>query len=124
MSPALCGEQPQRGHRGLFAADEKDHVLLEFCGKRAWIVVSQDHRYHLEENIRDAINQHRVGVFYLWGANATKWETFRVLSQAFPKLISLANSTQRPFIYKIGANARFWSITIDGKIRTSAKPMI
>jgi hypothetical protein len=115
MNPKLCGEPPRDGHRGLFAADETDDVLLRFCGERNWVVVSQDYRYHLEANVREAIKQHRVGVFYIWGANATKWDTFRVLAHAFPKLVTLTKTTDRPFIFKIAANARFYPVDIDGR---------
>ena len=121
IDPVKCGEKPRPGYRGLFAPEEDDDVILRFCGERKWVVVSQDYKYHLLENEREAIKQSSVGVFYLWGANATKWETFRVFAQAYPKLITLGQGTSRPFIFKIAANGRFCSVNIDGKPKRQQK---
>jgi hypothetical protein len=99
MPSAKCGEKSRPDFRGgLFAAEESDDVILRFCGDRKWIVVSQDYKYHLLDNERDAIKQANVGVFYIWGANAAKWDTFRVLARAFPRLLILARDTPRPFM--------------------------
>ena len=118
ISPAKCGERPRPEHKGaLFAPDEKDDVILRFCGARNWVVVSQDYKYHLLDNERDAIKDASVGVFYVWGASATKWETFRLLSQVFPRLLVLARDTPKPFIYRIASNGRFSVVAIDGKPR-------
>jgi len=117
IDPKKCGEPRREGIKGLFAHDEGDDVILRFCGSRNWIVCSQDHKYHLLENEREAIKQANVGVFYIWGANAKKWETFRVLAQVYDKLIEKAQMTPRPFIYKIASNGRFSVVAIDGKTR-------
>ncbi|MGC2402381.1 MAG: hypothetical protein WA510_21485 [Acidobacteriaceae bacterium] len=113
LNPSACGEKSQPGHRGLFKPDEQDDVILRFCGERGWVVVSQDYKYHLQDNERDAIKQHSVGVFYLWGANAPRWETFRVLAIALPKLITTAENTPRPFIFKVEANSRLRRVSLE-----------
>jgi hypothetical protein len=88
MPSAKCGERSRPDCRGgLFAPEERDDVL----------------------------KQANVGVFYIWGANAAKWDTFCVLARAFPRLLILARNTPRPFIYKIAGNGRFIRVPIDGR---------
>jgi hypothetical protein len=107
IHPAAVGMKPLVGQRGLFKHDIQDDVFLEFVGKRGWIVIGQDYSYHLYDQILDAIKAHKIGVFYVWGANATKWETMRVITRTYPRMLEIAESVERPFIFKISKSGRF-----------------
>lgn len=108
--PLHCGIKPNGPQKSLFAPEEADDVVLSFAGQRNWIVVGHDQNYHTEENILTAIKQHSVGVFYLCGAQAVKWEKMRYFARSYDRLIKLATETQKPFIFKIGYNGHFRKI--------------
>jgi hypothetical protein len=81
IAPELVGTTPAPGQRSLFRHDEADDVCLEFVGKRGWIVLGQDYKYHLHAQILSAIRTHRIGVFYIWGAEAPKWRTMQLIAR-------------------------------------------
>ena len=82
-----------------------DDRWLSQVGDWGWIVISQDYHFHERDNERYALKQHGVGCFYLWGAEATKWEIMRCFARAYDKIIQVADTMPRPFIFwvsKIG----------------------
>ncbi len=107
IAPQAVGLKPIRGQKTLFKHDVGDDVFLDFVGRRGWVVIGQDYRYHLHEQILAAIKTHKIGVFYVWGANATKWETMRVVARTYDKIIEIAQNVERPFIFKISKSGRF-----------------
>jgi hypothetical protein len=107
IEPKAIGMKPIPGQRTLFKHDVQDDVFLEFVGKRGWFVLGQDYSYHLHEQILDAILVHKVGVFYIWGANATKWQTMQLIARAYDKIIETAKTVERPFIFKVGSRGDF-----------------
>ena len=84
-----------------FARDAEDDEWLQLVGQWGWFVVGQDYHYHLRPNELATLKQYSVGVFYLWGAQATKWETMRVFARAYDRILAAADSTPRPFIYRV-----------------------
>jgi hypothetical protein len=102
--------QPRPGQTSLFEAGEFDDVVLRLAGERGWFVLGHDYSYHLQENILSAIRDYSVGVFYIWGASAARWDTMRMLVRSFKKIELLSLSTEKPFIYKIFSNGRFQRI--------------
>ena len=81
--------------------EEGDAFWLENVGEQGWFVISQDRRLHRRERERAALIRHNVGCFYLWGADASKWETFRCFSLAYDRIVEAMNNTTRPFLYRI-----------------------
>ena len=86
-------------------------VWLAEVGQRGWIAMGQDYRHHLVAVERDAIRAHRVGVFYLWGANASQWEQLRVLAKAWDR-IEAACREPAPFIYRIRKDGRLEAVAV------------
>lgn len=78
-----------------------DAPWLEDVGELGWFVISQDRRLHRRERERAALIRHNVGCFNIWGANASKWDTFRCFSLAYDRIIEAIATTPRPFLYRV-----------------------
>ena len=98
-------------HDQHFPQNTPDDEWLAEIGQRGWIAIGQDYHHHLMGLERDAIRTHRVGVFYLWGANASQWEQLRVLAKAW-SLIEAMSTTAPPFIYRIEKSGRLTNVPI------------
>lgn len=98
-------------HDQHFAQNAPDDVWLAEIGQRGWFAIGQDYQHHLMDVEREAIRAHRVGVFYLWGANASQWEQLRVLAKAWDR-IEAVTDTGPPFIYRIEKSGRLVNVPI------------
>ncbi len=76
------------------------------AGKAGWIVFSHDQKFHNEAAAYEAIRQHQVGCFYLWGANVGTWDKLRCFLRAIDGITRLAKNEARPFIFQVAHNAR------------------
>lgn len=99
-------------HQGHFAQDAKDDEWLPVVGTFEWLVIGQDYKYHRLPNELTALRQHDVGCFYLWGAEAKKWETVRVFARAYDKIINAATRTPRPFVYRVDRYGRLFPVKL------------
>lgn len=91
----------QPGQRHLFSHDTEDDVWLAEVGKRGWVVVGQDYHYHERDAEREAIRQHSIKVFYLWGPMAPKWEKMRAFVNAYDAIMKTVAEQSGPFIYRV-----------------------
>lgn len=89
--------------------DKPDDEWLPMVGDRDWVVISQDYKYHLLPNELTALKQHNVGVFYLWGAEAKKWDIMRLFARAYDKIVATATVTPKPFVYWVRQDGRLKS---------------
>ncbi len=89
-----------------------DAPWIEDVGKLGWFVISQDRRLHRRERERAALIRYNVGCFYIWGANASKWDTFRCFSLAYDRIIEAMVNTPRPFLYRILKNGTLRQIEL------------
>lgn len=101
-----------RQHEGTFLKEMPDDQWLADIGRRGWFVVGHDHMLHRRANELQAIRQHNIGVFYLWGANATRWEKMLTFARAYHRIIQAANDTPRPFVYRVHQNGRLTRLQI------------
>lgn len=88
-------------HQKHFLANEPDDRWLPVVGQQGWTVIGHDSRYHLMPNELAAIKQYRIGCFYLWGAEATRWERMQVFARAYDRIVKLGSETPAPFIYRV-----------------------
>jgi len=88
-------------HEEHFDMAAQDEDWLPIVGAWGWIVIGQDHSYHDRSPEVQAIRTHDMGAFYLWGAEAPKWETMRVFAKAYDKILKAADVTPRPFVIKV-----------------------
>lgn len=98
----------------LFAPAEKDDVWLEYVGRQGWLVFTQDRKFHRAgfENELSAIKQFNVGCFYIWGAEATKWEKMKALCKGLDAMIEAAAVTPKPFIFDAQRSGKLTQIPI------------
>ena len=88
-------------HHDHFDQAEKDDVWLSVVGRQGWIVISQDYKFHEIQSELEAFRQHEVGCFYVWGAEAAKWDTMRTFAKAYDKIVQEAARAIRPFAFKV-----------------------
>jgi hypothetical protein len=101
-----------RYHEELFAINEQDDVWLSQVGQWGWTVIGHDSSYHQKPNELSAIKQYKIGCFYLWGAEATRWEKLRCLVRAYDRIIEAEANTSRPFIYRVARIGRLKPIDV------------
>jgi hypothetical protein len=95
-----------------FDHDTQDDEWLNVVGPKNWIVFGHDQKWHDELANREAIKQHKVGCFYLWGAQSKTWDKLSCFMRASGTIQTLAVSTPKPFIFQVTYNARLVRIPI------------
>ena len=80
----------------------EDDKWLNIVGPKGWIVFSHDRRFHDESPSVEAMKQHNIGCFYLWGASAETWEKMRCFIRRYDRIYDLVSATKRPFIFHVG----------------------
>ena len=78
-----------------------DDTWLSVLGDNGWFLLTRDHQIHRKPNEAAAIRQHKIGCFYIWGRNAKTWDIARCLIRALPAILKAAETTERPFIYRV-----------------------
>jgi len=94
-------------HDEHFAPNEQDDWWLAAVGQAGWTVIGHDKKFHEIGVELQAIEHHKLGVFYLWGANAKKWDKMRLFAKVYHKIMSVMGSEQRPFIYRVYKGGAF-----------------
>lgn len=89
-----------------FKHDMPDDEWLAIIGRKGWIVISHDGKWHREEAPLAAIKQHKIPCFYLWGAQIPIWEKISLLSKVYPKIRKTVASEKKPFIYRFNQHGR------------------
>ena len=92
--------------------DALDDDWMPRVGSMGWFLIGHDSRHHQEESALLAIKQYSMGCFYLWGAEALRWEKLRCFLRAYENIIEAAARTPRPFIYRVTEKGRLISVTI------------
>jgi hypothetical protein len=95
-----------------FKDDMQDDEWLSIVGPKGWIVCSHDKKWHDESLAVAAIKQHKIGCFYLCGANSKNFFKVGILAYNFPKLRSVLGKEKPPFIYTIDKRNRIRKIAI------------
>lgn len=79
-----------------------DAAWLETAGTHGWIVLMRDQRVRHRALEIQALAAARVGAFVLTAGQATARETASVISAKLIKLVNIARSERRPFLYTMG----------------------
>lgn len=88
-------------HQQHFPMDCLDDIWLPQVGQWGWTVVGHDSQHHAMPNELSAIIQYNIGCFYLWGAEARRWEKMRCFARAYARIVEAEAHTPRPFIYRV-----------------------
>ena len=99
-------------HQDHFPIDARDDDWMPRVGSMGWTLIGHDSRHHWEESELLAIRQHEIGCFYLWGAEALRWEKMRCFLRAYENILEAAANTPRPFIYRVTEKGRLTSIVV------------
>lgn len=94
-----------------FKDDMGDDEWLKIVGAKNWIVLSHDKKWHGEMPAMAAIKEHKIGCFYLWGAQVPTWDKYVCLARTYDKIKARLN-TPKPFIYRVTSNYRVDTVKI------------
>lgn len=89
-----------------FRPDMPDDEWLDIVGAKRWIVCSHDAKWQGESAALKAIQQHKIGCFYLWGASLPSFYKFKSLAHNFDKMMAVCKKEKRPYIYRITSRNR------------------
>jgi hypothetical protein len=95
-----------------FRQDTPDDEWLSKVGAEGWIVFSHDQKWHDEQPAIAAIKQHKIGCFYLWGANDPTWAKMSYFIRSVGKITNAALHAPKPFIFHVRANLALERISI------------
>ena len=88
-------------HQDHFPHYENDDVWMPIVGARGWTLIGHDSQHHRRQSELSAIRDYQMGCFYLPGRNAVKWQKLRFFLNAYEKIVEVATTEARPFIYRI-----------------------
>jgi hypothetical protein len=91
-------------HQQHFKSDDDDDMWLPVVGGRNWTVIGHDRQFHENQSELKAIKQYKLGCFYLWGAEAKKWDKAKLFFKALSQIEIMAATTARPFVYSVKKN--------------------
>jgi hypothetical protein len=94
-----------------FHQEMEDDEWLAIVGAKGWYVFSHDKKWHGESPAIAAIKEHKIGCFYLWGAQVPTWDKYVCLARAYAK-IKQRLPTRKPFIYRVAYNYRIDPVRI------------
>jgi hypothetical protein len=78
-----------------------DDEWLHKVGSRGWVVISHDAKWHLEPAAIQAIRQHKIRCFYLYGANSLMFFKVKALAHNWEKISARIRQQKGPFIYRV-----------------------
>lgn len=100
-------------HSQHFTNASTDDEWLSVVGERGWIVLTRDYRFHTQPAVLHALAQYNIGCFYLWGANAPLWESTQHFVQHIDRIVSVAETTPRPFLYRVSHSGRLLRVALE-----------
>jgi hypothetical protein len=98
---------PVVSHDEHFPPNTQDDQWMPTVGRAGWTVIGHDKKFHEIDVELQAIRDHQVGVFYLWGANAKRWDKVRLFAKVYDKIVTVIQSQRPPFIYRVYKSGAF-----------------
>lgn len=92
---------PVEYHQSHFAQDTPDDEWMSEVGRRQWTIIGHDSQHHVMASELSAVKQYQLGCFYLWGAEASRWQKMQCFARAYDRIVRAMNTTARPFIYRV-----------------------
>lgn len=93
-----------------FKSDTPDDEWLNIVGEKKWIVCSHDAKWQSELAPMKAIEQHKIGCFYLWGSRSIGFFKLKSLAHNYDKIKKICDNQKGPFIYKVMPSNRIKQI--------------
>jgi hypothetical protein len=104
------------GNKFKFAQDTDDDEWLSKVGAEGWIVLSHDRKWHDETPCIAAIKQHKIGCFYLWGANVSTWLKLSHFMRSSGRIANAVQFAPRPFIFHVAFNGVLSRVPIPANV--------
>lgn len=101
-------------HQKYYQADMADDLWMPEVGEKGWTIIGHDRNLHQNESELAAIQKYKLGCFYLWGANAKKWDKMKLFLKAYEQIAVMSVNTQRPFVYSVKKNGGLKRIKLPG----------
>ena len=87
-----------------------DDEWLEMVGSKGWIELSHDAKWQSELAPMKAIQQHKIGCFYLHGANSLGFFKMKSLAHNYDKIKRVCDNEKGPYIYRVTASNRLTKV--------------
>ena len=99
-------------HDDHFPQDCPDDQWMPSVAANGWTVIGHDKKFHQNQAELWAVKQHALGCFYLWGAQALKWEKVRVFARAYDKIVAAITTDRPPFVYRVDRRGVLRRVTL------------
>lgn len=99
-------------HQQHFKQEAPDDQWMAELADRGWTVLSHDIKFHSVAVENLAVRQHRLGCFYLPGAESPIFYKAEIFFIANRRMIEIARSRKPPYIFNIARDGRFTEITL------------
>lgn len=96
-----------------FGAADEDWLML--AGRQGWIALLRDKRVRHREVERAAIQEARLAAFVFTGGQVTAAKVTEILIKRLDKMIKIAVSEPRPFMYTITAGGNMSLTRLPGR---------
>ncbi|HEX3367625.1 hypothetical protein [Phenylobacterium sp.] len=84
-----------------FKDETPDDEWLAAVGKRKWVVLSHDKRFHKDSMAMEAVKQHKVACFYVDGGSLTSWGKLVLFCRCYIRIRTIVKETKAPYIYRV-----------------------
>lgn len=89
-----------------FAQNAPDDEWMAVVGKRGWIVLTHDKRFHKSEATLAAVRQHSVRCLYLDGGALGTWDKFVLFARCASRVTTIIAKENPPYIYRLHNSGR------------------
>jgi predicted nuclease of predicted toxin-antitoxin system len=104
-------------HDDQFAPNAKDEEWLAEVGRRGWIVLTKDRRFHTRVLEIDAIARTKAKVFKLTAANIQGADMAAIFLKAIRKISRVAVGNPGPFIATVSKSGKVIVVLSSSKLR-------
>jgi len=92
-----------------------DDVWLSHCGRHSYIVLTRDQRIRYRSLEKQALIDHGVACFTFTQGQATATQCAERIVALAPKMMAIAASQSRPFLYTFSLSAGLARVTLRGR---------
>jgi hypothetical protein len=89
-----------------------DDVWLSHCGKHSYVALTRDQRIRYRPLEKQALIAHGVACFTFTQGQATAIQCAARIVALAPKMVAIADSQPRPFLYTFGLSAGLAKVTL------------
>ena len=84
-----------------FPVDTEDVVWLKYVGRKGWVLITRDERIRRNPAELAALNEHRIGAFFLGGKNLNRCRIIQQTVRNWPRIKEFADRLHAPYAFRI-----------------------